>query len=139
MDLMICVSVFTITIISILWLLGFETLWLIWHTLPRDLYGAFIMAKIKKQINAMKKSDSTVAQVFEKTVQRYPERPMFKFQDKVWTFSQVNEEADSIAAYFQRKGYQKGWRKTFFTRPNLVKDKLPKNQISAATRIKFYF
>ena len=56
----------------------------------------------------MRKGEASVIKVFEGTVRKFPERPMFKFQGRVWTFSQVNYEANSIAAHFQSKGFQKG-------------------------------
>lgn len=107
-DLLLWASVLVVTLITILWLLGWENMWLIWHTLPRDLYGMFIMSKILKRMKKMRKEEATVIKIFEGTVSRFPARPMFKFQGRVWTFSQVNDEANSIAAYFQSKGFQKG-------------------------------
>ncbi|XP_063720782.1 long-chain fatty acid transport protein 4-like isoform X1 [Symsagittifera roscoffensis] len=85
-----------------------ETLWLIWHTLPRDLKLGRVLVGIKLRTEKMKKENVSIVSLFEKTVEKYPKRAMFKFQGHQWTFEEVNKEANEVAAYFQKLGLKKG-------------------------------
>ncbi len=89
-------------------LLGRETLWLIYHTLPRDIRLGKVLAGIKNKIQQMEKDSVSVVSVFEDTVAKYPDRPMFSFQGHRWTFKEVDTEANAVAAFFQSLGLKKG-------------------------------
>ena len=89
-------------------LLGKETLWLIWHTLPRDLRFGRVLLKIKMSTEKMKRENVSIVELFEETARKYPKRTMFKFQGCEWTFEEVEREANGIAAFFHHQGLQKG-------------------------------
>ena len=82
--------------------------WKYTRTLPRDLYGGYILLAVKKTIEKFDRKKLTVVEVFEQTVNKFPERIMFNFEGNLKLFREVNEEADKIATFFQKAGIKNG-------------------------------
>ena len=54
------------------------------------------------------KKKHTVADIFRQTASKYPNKVAFIFEQKTWTFQDVEEYSNRIANYFKSQGYQKG-------------------------------
>ena len=81
--------------------------WKYTRTLPRDLYGFYILLSVKRIIESINSKNTTVVQCFEQTVEKSPQRPMFNFEGNVKTFEVVNDRAEQIATFFQKAGVKK--------------------------------
>ena len=54
------------------------------------------------------KNGVTVAGVFRQTLAKHPQKAAFIFEDKTWTFQDVEDYSNRIANYFKSQGYKKG-------------------------------
>ena len=54
------------------------------------------------------KNNITVDMLFQETVARHPNKTAIIFEDKKWTFQEVEDYSNKIANYYQSLGYQKG-------------------------------
>lgn len=91
---------------------GHRTLYLIYHTLDRDLRTAYRFVHLLRVNLKAKWRDQTVGDLFLKTAARVPEKTMMVLchdngEDKM-TFRECRELACQVARYFQKQGYKKG-------------------------------
>ena len=49
-----------------------------------------------------------MADIFHQTASKNPQKAAFVFEQKTWTFQEVEEYSNRIANYFKSKGYKKG-------------------------------
>lgn len=49
-----------------------------------------------------------ITDIFSITVNKYPHKIAFRFEDRSWTFREVDEYTNRIANFFKSKGYEKG-------------------------------
>ena len=54
------------------------------------------------------RSNKIVADVFQRTAAKHPYKVAVIFEQKTWTFQEVEEYSNRIANYFKSQGYQKG-------------------------------
>lgn len=87
---------------------GHYTLYLVWHTLPRDLRGAYRYVRLLSQVYYYQKSNLTVPRVFKRTVKRFGNRPCLMFEDLQWSFSELDAYSNRVAHYFLREGFKPG-------------------------------
>jgi len=52
--------------------------------------------------------NTTISTLIGQTVQKFPDRPAFRFYDLVWTFAEFSEKADRFACALNEQGIQKG-------------------------------
>ena len=50
----------------------------------------------------------TVADIFRKTLSKHPRKTAFIFEQKTWTFQDVEDYSNRIGNYFKSQGYKKG-------------------------------
>ena len=90
-----------------------HSLYLVWSLpIQNDAFFLFryfraisaIRAKVKKNV----KNGVTVAGVFRQTLAKHPQKAAFIFEDKTWTFQDVEDYSNRIANYFKSQGYKKG-------------------------------
>ena len=76
------------------------------------------MAKVRQQI----RNNKTMCDVFQQTLQKHRDKVAFVFEDKHWTFQEVEYFSNKVANYFQSVGYKKGDVVALFmeNRPELV-------------------
>ncbi|KAJ9588450.1 hypothetical protein L9F63_018183, partial [Diploptera punctata] len=60
------------------------------------------------QVRSHMKKDVCIADIFRWQVAKHPNKPCFIFEDKEWTFAQVEEYSNKVANVFKNHGYQKG-------------------------------
>ena len=75
-----------------------------------------------KQVKKVKKNNWNVCDIFQETVRKHKEKVAFVFEDKQWTFEQVERFSNKVANYFQSLGYKRGDVVALFmeNRPELV-------------------
>jgi len=68
-----------------------------------------VLAIISEIRNLPKSVDKvTVADIFRKTLSKHPRKTAFIFEQKTWTFQDVEDYSNRIGNYFKSKGYKKG-------------------------------
>lgn len=75
-----------------------------------NVFCRLIIFRIKHQLQFKRviRQQLTLCDLFSKTVTNYPDRVAFMFEDKKWTFSDVECFSNKVANYFQSVGYSKG-------------------------------
>ena len=56
----------------------------------------------------IKNKNQTVVDIFAETVKNNGDKVAFMFEDKQWTFKEVDSYCNQVANYFQSIGYKKG-------------------------------
>ena len=87
---------------------GYHTVKVVCCTLPRDLTAVWKLVRLVLHTKRAEKMNLTVPKMFFKTVQKYPDRVLFFYQDQKWTFLQVEELSNQIAHFFLNEGFEKG-------------------------------
>ncbi len=87
---------------------GSHTLYLAWHTLPRDIRGAYRYVRLLLTVYAYQKRDATVPEVFAETARKTPEKPCLLFEDVSWTFRDLEEFSNRVANFFLSRGFKPG-------------------------------
>jgi solute carrier family 27 fatty acid transporter 1/4 len=91
------------------WILSHgQFLYLMYHTLGRDLRAAKFMLHLLTLVKKSEWQNLTVPKMFSQTVKRFPDKIMFYFEDETWTFQQVEDYSNSVANFFLGLGYSKG-------------------------------
>jgi len=91
------------------WILSHsQFLYLMYHTLGRDLRAANFMIRLLCLVKKAEFQNLTVPKMFTQTAKRFPDKIMFYFEDETWTFQQVEDYSNQIANYFRSLGYSKG-------------------------------
>jgi len=83
-------------------------LYLMYHTLGRDLRAANFMIRLLTLVKKSEWQNLSVPKMFTQTVKRFPQKVMFYFEDETWTFQEVEDYSNQVANYFLSKGYSKG-------------------------------
>ena len=92
------------------WLItgGWETLYIVARTLPRDLTAVYKMIQLVGGTKWAEYRNLTVPKIFAATVARCPDKVLFYFRDEEWTFQQVEDYSNRVAHFFLQEGYKKG-------------------------------
>ncbi|XP_012262719.1 long-chain fatty acid transport protein 4-like [Athalia rosae] len=77
-------------------------------TLPRDLTAMTRYIKLLWTIKSHERKNLGVADVFSQNVAKHPNKTCFIFEDREWTFQQVEDYSNKIATVFKTHGYRKG-------------------------------
>lgn len=83
-------------------------LYIMCKVLPRDLKFLYRAVTAEIEVKRCRRNNVTVPQTFKKRVDLYPNKPCFFFEDRVWTYSDINKYSNQIAWVFQNAGYVKG-------------------------------
>lgn len=86
----------------------FRWFYVAFKTLPRDAKALFGYLKILLTIRGHAKKDRIVADVFRECVKRHPNKVCFICDGEEWTFQQVDDYSNKIAAIFKNHGYRRG-------------------------------
>ncbi|XP_076298622.1 fatty acid transport protein 1 isoform X2 [Lasioglossum baleicum] len=86
----------------------FRWFYVAFKTLPRDAKALFGYLKILLTIRGHARKDRIVADVFRECVKRHPNKVCFICDDEEWTFQQVDDYSNKIAAIFKNHGYRRG-------------------------------
>ena len=67
-----------------------------------------MLLSFKFKLNKIAKNGVTVAGIFRQTVAKHPQKAAFIFEQKTWTFQDVEDYSNRNANYFKSQGYKKG-------------------------------
>jgi acyl-CoA synthetase (AMP-forming)/AMP-acid ligase II len=76
--------------------------------MPSFFSGAFRYVRLLLLVYTYQKRNLTVPRVFKQTVDRCPDRTALIFEDKRWTFLDLEDYSNRVAHYFLRLGYKPG-------------------------------
>ena len=84
--------------------------------------GVVVLLKAIIKVRRHIRDNMTMCDVFKQTLQKHREKVAFVFEDKHWTFQEVEYFSNKVANYFQSIGYKKGDVVALFmeNRPELV-------------------
>jgi len=101
---------------------GNYTLYLLYHTAPRDFRGAVRYLRLLLMVYTNQKLNRTVPAAFQLTAKKYPNRVCLHFEDESWTFKQLDEYSNRIANFLLSSGFQQGQSIALFmeNRPEYV-------------------
>ena len=87
---------------------GYETLYIVLRTLPRDLRAVKKMLELVVGTKWAEINNMTVPKIFRQTVTRCPDKVLFYYKDEEWTFQRVEDYSNRIAQFFLQEGFTKG-------------------------------
>lgn len=76
--------------------------------LPRDVRFLYRMHSMLKATRQLGKENTSVVGAFRKQLYKNPRKPCFYFEDKIWSYENVEEYSNQIANVFLKAGYKKG-------------------------------
>lgn len=86
-----------------------------WHwiyiaivTTPRDIKALYRYIFLLLAVKKFQRKNVTIADVFAASVAKHPDKTCFIFEDKEWTFREINEYSNRIGNVFYSHGYRKG-------------------------------
>ncbi|KAJ8679469.1 hypothetical protein QAD02_015256 [Eretmocerus hayati] len=77
-------------------------------TAPRDLRAIIKYVKLLWEIKGHEKKNRSVSDVFQQHVARNPNKAALIYEDQEWTFQQLEDYSNKVAAVFKSHGYKKG-------------------------------
>lgn len=77
-------------------------------TAPRDITALYRYIRTVVQMHHMQKKNMTIADAFRVMLANHPSKVALIFEDKEWTFTQIEEYSNKIANIFKSHGYKKG-------------------------------
>jgi len=88
---------------------GKHTLYLAYHTLPRDLRGAFRYLRLLFLVYTYQKRNLTVPKVFSKVASSHPNKPALLYESSSWSFGELEAYSNRVANYLTlHRGFRKG-------------------------------
>jgi len=101
---------------------GNYTLYLIYHTAPRDFSGAIRYLRLLLMVYLNQRRNLTVPSVFQRTANKYPNRVCLHFENESWTFKQLDEYSNQVANFLLAAGFKHGQTIALFmeNRPEYV-------------------
>ncbi|XP_051168610.1 long-chain fatty acid transport protein 4-like [Leptopilina boulardi] len=82
--------------------------YILYRTLPRDLLGAFRFLKINAILWIWETRRLTVARVFTNLANAHPDKIAYIFEDKEWTYQELEDFSNRIGRFFRPKRGTKG-------------------------------
>ncbi|CAD6227692.1 GSCOCG00001372001-RA-CDS [Cotesia congregata] len=77
-------------------------------TAPRDLIALSRFIRLMWAIKCHEKKNRSVADVFQQFVAKHPNKSCFVFEDREWTFQEIEDLSNKVAYVFKSHGYRKG-------------------------------
>uniref|UniRef100_A0A1B6LW85 long-chain-fatty-acid--CoA ligase n=1 Tax=Graphocephala atropunctata TaxID=36148 RepID=A0A1B6LW85_9HEMI len=87
---------------------GYRWLIILYKTLPRDLTALQRYLRFLWSVRNLKKRDMSIGEVFAQHVEKRPNDVCFIFEDREWTFTQVEEFSNRVANVFKAQGLKNG-------------------------------
>ncbi|XP_068234589.1 long-chain fatty acid transport protein 4-like [Palaemon carinicauda] len=87
---------------------GTHTIWLAYHTLPRDLKAGIRFLKVKAKLKWAAYHNLNVPKVFMENVRKNPNKVALIFEGREWTFAQVDEYSNRIGNFMVEQGFKHG-------------------------------
>ncbi|XP_075213342.1 long-chain fatty acid transport protein 4-like [Lycorma delicatula] len=87
---------------------GYRWLYVFFRTVPRDLTALQRYLFFLWSVRQLSKKDISIGEIFRQNASKHPNKVCFIFEDKEWTFAQVEEYSNRIANVFKSHGFRKG-------------------------------
>jgi solute carrier family 27 fatty acid transporter 1/4 len=85
-----------------------KLLYVLFKTIPRDAQGIVRGVKFAVMLGIIQLQQKSVGTIFDSVAKKYAKKVCYYFEDKEWTFKDVNDLANKTANYFAAKGLVKG-------------------------------
>ena len=84
--------------------------------------GLLLLLKVVLKVRHQIRNNLTICDTFKQTAEKHREKTAFVFEDKYWSFQEVDYFSNKVANYFRSIGYKKGDVVALFmeNRPELV-------------------
>ncbi|KAL6260480.1 hypothetical protein P5V15_008005 [Pogonomyrmex californicus] len=79
--------------------------YVLYKTLPRDILGAFRFFQVNLRLWWWEKREYTVAKIFSKYAAAHPNKIAYIFEDKEWTYEQMEHYSNRIGRYFRTRPF----------------------------------
>ncbi|XP_015172878.1 PREDICTED: long-chain fatty acid transport protein 4-like [Polistes dominula] len=83
-------------------------IYVLYKTAPRDILGAIRFIRVNILLWWWETRGFTVARVFSRLTERHPEKVAYIFEDKEWTYRQLDEFSNRIGSYFHTRSLSRG-------------------------------
>lgn len=80
-------------------------IYVLYKTLPRDILGAFRFFQVNLRLWWWEKREYTVAKVFSKCAAAHPNKVAYIFEDKEWTYEQLEHYSNRMGRYFRTRPF----------------------------------
>ncbi|XP_045194546.2 long-chain fatty acid transport protein 4-like [Mercenaria mercenaria] len=87
---------------------GWRFMKVVIKTLPRDLRALSVLLTLKWNVKKYNNTGSSIPKLFQATVEKFPNKTCFIYEDKRYTFQEVDLLTNSIANYFYESGIRQG-------------------------------
>ncbi|XP_023713297.2 long-chain fatty acid transport protein 4 isoform X1 [Cryptotermes secundus] len=109
MGFMVLIQLILVAIVAYLAAGGsYQWFYVALRTLPRDLKAVCRYIGLLIQVRSHQRKNLNIADIFRQRVAKHPNKVCFIFEDKEWTFAQVEEYSNKVANVFKNHGYRKG-------------------------------
>ncbi|XP_048149424.1 uncharacterized protein LOC125321067, partial [Corvus hawaiiensis] len=91
---------------------GWRLLRLVVRTAPRDLFGLWVLLRVRHNLRRFRRSGCTIPSLFQATARRLPDKAALvdEASGLSWTFRRLDEFSDAVAAAFRARGFGSGRR-----------------------------
>ncbi|XP_018053881.1 PREDICTED: long-chain fatty acid transport protein 4 isoform X2 [Atta colombica] len=80
-------------------------IYVLYKTLPRDILGAYRFFQFNLRLWWWEKREYTVAKIFSKYAVAHPNKVAYIFEDKEWTYEQLEHFSNRIGRYFRTRSF----------------------------------
>ncbi|XP_063060272.1 long-chain fatty acid transport protein 1-like [Engraulis encrasicolus] len=89
---------------------GWKFLYVALKTARRDLFGLYVLLRVKVSIRHHQRLGSTIPSIFASVATRYPDRPALVCEatGQTWTFTQLDARSDAVAQWALSQGWASG-------------------------------
>ncbi|XP_011879573.1 PREDICTED: long-chain fatty acid transport protein 4 [Vollenhovia emeryi] len=82
-----------------------QVIYVLYKTLPRDILGIFRFLQVNLRLWWWEKRDYTVAKIFSKYAAAHPNKIAYIFEDKEWTYEQLEHYSNRVGRYFRTRPF----------------------------------
>lgn len=82
-----------------------QVMYVLYKTLPRDLLGAYRFLQVNVLLWWWEKREYTVTKVFSKYAAAHPKKIAYIFEDKKWTYEELEHFSNRIGRYFRTRPF----------------------------------
>ncbi|XP_067877322.1 long-chain fatty acid transport protein 1-like isoform X2 [Heterodontus francisci] len=89
---------------------GWRFIRIVLKTAPRDIFGLFLLLRVKLAVWKHQREDSTIPQIFQETARRHPDKVALIYEgvDEKWTFRELDEYSNAVGNFLHEQGYGPG-------------------------------
>lgn len=81
----------------------FDVVYNLCSAIYRDIIGIYHVIKVENKLKNFTKQELVLGDLFEKLVEKHPNKACILFEDQIWTFKDINDYSNKIANVFMNK------------------------------------